>query len=386
MTTKSLHGPWEIRFAELQEWVNTQGRLPQNTKSASVAERRLNGWVSSQRARHKSGNLPAQHVAKLLTTGGLLDVQLSHRQAELKDWVDTHKRRPSAGSRDPVESAFGNYIYSLRSYALSGRLRQVAVQLLIDVPGALSEDEANSALSKLTITSKAKPTTEAPAAVGDRSLEARWHRGFADLCEWAEGKGTLPNRRSAEANEYRIACWLNVQRMQVRKGNLLPEYEAKLRTVHGALEPRARQLSDIVHASRLAAFHAEHGRLPRPRLVDERTAAYSLTRLRKLTRAGLISAEAFVVFENVPGSVLNTPAPTVDEHIQRVREYLSEHGHLPPQKSGGIYQWMWRALRGEVSVNADKAERARVAVGKLIEGYSLAPRLKTALPLEEITG
>lgn len=379
MTTKSLHGPWTSRFAELQEWVNAQGRLPQNTKSASVAERSLNGWVSSQRARFKSGTLPAQYVASLLAIDGLLGVKLSHRQAALKDWVDTHKRKPSAGSRDPVESAFGQYLYSLRSYALSGRLRRPAVQLLIDVPGALSRDEATLALSKLTVASGAKPVTETPAVAGDRSLEARWNRGFTDLLEWAESQGTLPNRRSTEATEYRIACWLSVQRLQVRKGNLLPEYEAKLRTVPGALEPQARQLSDVVHAGRLAAFHAEHGRLPRPRFKDERNAAYSLIRLRELTHAGEISAEASAVLEAVPGAVRTAPARqvrTVDERLRQVHEYLSKHGHLPPGKAGGLRQWIWRAMRGEASVNTEKAECARVALGKLIEGYPEAPRVR----------
>lgn len=378
-TTKSLHGLWASRFSELQEWVSAQGRLPQNTKSATDSERRLNSWVVSQRVRFKLGTLSALQVDSLLTIDGLLGVQLTPRQAALKDWVDTHNRKPSPGSRDPVESAFGRYIYSLRSYALSGHLRSPAVQLLMDVPGALSRDEATLALSKLTVAPEARVTTKAPVAAGDRSLEARWNRGFTDLCGWVESKGELPNRRSTEATEYRIACWLSVQRMQVRKGNLLPEYEAKLRTVRGALEPQARQLSDVVHAGRLAAFHAQHGRLPRPRVKDESNAFYSLFKLRKLTYAGEISAEASTVLETVPGAARTTPdrqVRTVDERLSQVGEYLSKHGHLPPGNTGGLRRWIWMARRGKASVNAEKAERARVAVGKLIEGYPEAPRTK----------
>jgi hypothetical protein len=100
-----------------------------------------------------------------------------------------------------------------------------------------------------------------------------------------------------------------------------------------------------------------------------------------MIRVGDISTEALSVVEAIPGAVLYTSSkqfPSVDERLRQIREYLSEHGHLPSSRDGGLHQWIRRALLGEASVNGETAERARAAVEKLIEGYPAAPCLEPA--------
>lgn len=212
-------------------------------------------------------------------------------------------------------------------------------------------------------------------------LDEQWDRTFAELQAWVTRTGGLPSRRSNEADEYRLANWLNRQRTDSRKETIDPERERLLRTIAGALEALGLRLSDVVLADRVRSFHATYGRRPRRGAEGESTVANYLARLRAMTRVGDISSEALSVFEAIPGAVLDTPSkqsPTVDERLQQVREYLSEHGHLPPSRDGGLHQWIRRALLGEASVNRETAERARAAAEKLIEDYPAAPRLKPA--------
>jgi hypothetical protein len=212
-------------------------------------------------------------------------------------------------------------------------------------------------------------------------LDEQWGRSFAELQAWVNRTGGLPSRRSNEATEYRLANWLNRQRADSRKATIAAEHERLLRIVPGALEVPGLRLSDVVLADRVGSFHAIHGRLPRRGAEGESTTANYLVRLRAMTRVGDISTEALSAVEAITGAVLDTSSkqsPTVDERLQQVREYLSEHGHLPPSRDGGLHQWIRRALLGEGSVNGETAERARAAVEKLIEGYPAAPRLEPA--------
>jgi hypothetical protein len=212
-------------------------------------------------------------------------------------------------------------------------------------------------------------------------LDEQWDRSFAEFQSWVTQAGGLPSRRSDEAAEYRLANWLNRQRTDSRKATIDPEHERLLRTIPGALKASGLRLSDVVLADRVASFHAVHGRLPRRGAKGESTTANYLVRLRAMNRVGDISTEALSVLEAIPGVVLHTSSkqfPTVDERLQQVREYLSEHGHLPSSRDGGLHQWIRRALLGESSFNSETAERARAAVEKLIEGYPAAPRVEPA--------
>ena len=203
-------------------------------------------------------------------------------------------------------------------------------------------------------------------------LAEKWDASFAGLQNWVARTGRLPSRRASDDDEYRLANWLNRQRTDARKDKLASSRESLLRGIPGALEPRTRNLSNLEMASRLAAFHAQNGRLPRHKVKEENTTADYLTRLRATHRDGNMSADALAVFEAVPDAVQDVPARqvlSVDERLGQLRQYLSTHGHLPSSKSGGVHRWLWRALQGEASVDPAEAKRARDEAGKLISGY-----------------
>jgi hypothetical protein len=390
MSTKSVHAKWASRFEELNVWLETHGRMPRTTSAASDHERQLSAWISDQRNRHLSGLLPDRYVEALRGIEGILDARpLTPRQEELKDWVALHRRRPYARSADPVEAALGVLVYSLRSYALRGRLKLGTIELLLSVPDGLSEDETGLALSLVSAKLAAKRSKVAELAANVDPLEAKWNRGFDDLGKWFQEHGSLPNRRSKEVVQYRLANWLNVQRMQVRKGNLLSEHESRLRSIPGALEPRPRSSDDLVLARGVAAFHAGQGRLPRYQGASnaERLTAKHLTRLRTKVLDGTIGQEVREVLTAVPGAIEGiTVRKTPPERLAELRAYIRSNGTFPlPKSSGqrGLAEWAYRALNGKGSPSPAEAERIRKAVQKL-RGSSYVPRQSTPAYLDDL--
>ncbi|HEX9228297.1 MAG TPA: helicase associated domain-containing protein [Arthrobacter sp.] len=313
MSTRSIHDRWMSRFTELQGFLEAHGRVPRLTKDASEDERRLSSWVGDQRARHKSGTLPAAYLKDLRTIEGVFSTALSQRQESLKAWVATHGRRPLPGSTDPEEAAFAVLFFSLRSYALRGRLGAAAVELILTVPDGFTSDEAETVRSLLADKVDARRRRLAAAAADITPLEAKWNLGFAELQGWVQAHGSLPNRRSTDSTEYRCSNWLNVQRMQHRKDNLLPEYVRRLQTIPGAFETRAKT-ADPDAAARVAAFHAEHGRLPVLRGADssERALNMRLRRLRSKIGDGTLAADVVEILSSIPGAT--APIATHRQH------------------------------------------------------------------------
>lgn len=341
-------------------------RLPRETKDSTDQERTLCAWVAGQRTRHSSGLLPARHIQALQALDGILDLHpLSPRQQELKEWVALHGRRPHARSSDPVEAAFGVLVYSFRSYALRGRLKKGTLDLLMAVPDALSEDEKKLSLALLAAKLQERRRKAEVLAANIDPLEAKWNRGFADLSDWVREHGALPRRRGS-GKELQVANWLNVQRMQARKGNLLPEFVARLQAVSGALEPR-QPIGELGFANKIAAFHAEHGRLPgsRSSLASERTLGVHLGRLRRRIQDGTISKDALGVLSRVPGATELSVRKEPHERLADLEELIKANGRFPRADHRGLAQWADRALQGRASRDPKVAAELQQAVGKL---------------------
>ena len=367
MSTRSIHDRWMSRFTDLQDWLETHGRMPRFTKDASEHERGLSSWVGDQRARHKSGLLPAAYLNELRTVEGVFSPALSQRQESLKAWVAAHGRRPLPGSTDPEEVAFSVLFFSLRSYALRGRLTPAALELILSVPEGFTSEEAEVARTLLTAKLDTRRRKAAEAAADIDPLEAKWNRGFTELEEWVREHGALPNRRSTDATEYRCANWLNVQRMQHRQDNLLPEYVTRLQTIPGAFETR-KKTEDPDAAALVAAFHAEHGRLPVWRGINaaERALNMRLRRLRSKIGDGTLAADVLAVLAPIPGAT--DPVGTYRTPHQRLadlEEFIKSTGKFPTSGVDGLSQWAYRALKGRASRDPEVAAGFQQAVERL---------------------
>lgn len=367
MSTKSIHDRWMSRFAELLEFLETRGRMPRFAKDASEHERQLSSWVGNQRARHKAGTLPAAYLKDLQMVEGAFNADLSPRQESLKAWVATHGRRPLPGSTDPEEAAFAVLFFSLRSYALRGRLKPAAVELILSVPDGFTSDEAKTVRSLLADKLDTRRRRAAEAAADITPLEAKWNRGFTGLQGWVQEHGALPNRRSTDATEFRCANWLNVQRMQHRKDNLLPECVTRLQTIPGAFETRAKT-TDPDAAALVAAFHAEHARLPAMPGANsaERALNMRLRRLRSKAGAGTLAADVAETLARIPGATAPIAAHrTPRQRLADLEGFIKSTGKFPASGKDSLSQWAYRALKGKASRDPRVAAEFQQAVEQL---------------------
>lgn len=345
---------WEEVFEELRAWVSIHERLPRAGNTGD--ERRLLAWLKSQRRRHRTVGLPVRRVAALERIPGALhelpEDAGTIRQRELREWAASHGRPPRLGA--PEDAGLAAVLYSLRYRALRGTSGHAGLAILLGIPGAVTEAQRE----RIQALAAAKPGPVIPDTDADRTLDARWEKGFRAVAAWYSAHGALPKRRSASPAEYSAANWLNVQRMQARKGNLFAGWDEKLRTIPGALEPRPRSYSDQHFLDVIAAFAAEHGRLPSWKSPAERNHAYRLGRYRTMMRDGTATAEIISGMTAIPGAVAaakRSPA----QRFKELEDYVGAHGHFPTRDySRGLATWIHRVLSEDST--ADPSVRAAV--------------------------
>lgn len=352
----STQSTWEEGFDGLRVWVADHGRLPLTGDEAG-GKRHL-AWLKSQRRRHRERGLPARRVAALESIpGGLHELPADAgtvRQRELRDWAASHGCAPRFGS--PEEAGLAAVLYSLRYRALRGTAGPAGIAILLGIPGAVT-DAQRQRIEALAAT---RPGPVVPDTDADRTLDARWEKGFRGVAAWHATHGALPKRRSACPEEYSAANWLNVQRMQARNGNLFAGWDEKLRTIPGALEPRPRSYSDQHFLDGIAAFTAEHSRLPSWKDPAERNHAYHLGRYRTMVRSGAATAEIIAGMTAIPGALESMrTSRSPEQRLKELEDYVGAHGHFPTREhSRGLATWTRRVLSEDST--ADPSVRAAV--------------------------
>ncbi|MGK3708727.1 helicase associated domain-containing protein [Arthrobacter sp. IK3] len=175
--------------------------------------------------------------------------------------------------------------------------------------------------------------TTAPAAPTARHRRI-WSGVFSDLDLWVKDRGTVPRRRTADPEEYRLANWLNVQRTNHRAGKLHQDYIDQLQEIHGALETR-RTRTHREWAEDIAAFHKAHGRMPSSTAADpaERSLGhYVADRLRPGIRSGDITNYDCEPLAGIPGAIgrLNR---THRQWAEAIAAFHEANGRMPSSKT-----------------------------------------------------
>lgn len=216
---------------------------------------------------------------------------------ELVAWVVSNGRLPST-TKNPAraeEARLSHKLFRLRKSHRNGVAKLHQLELLLSIPGCLDGQERSDAVDRAAELRAHRDTVEAAKAL---TLQARvsaettrWEASFGELQQWVASSGAVPRRRTGDAQEYKVANWLNIQRTHARNGTLAEGREAKLRTIHGALEtkqarPSHERIADI------AAFQAKHERLPSSTAhgQDEVRLARFLHQIRSRIHSGYFSA------------------------------------------------------------------------------------------------
>ena len=192
-----------------------------------------------------------------------------------------------------------------------------------------------------------------------------WTGVFNDLASWVEVNGGLPKRRSKDAEEYRLANWLNVQRANHRAGKLHEGYVKRLEAVPGAFETRPTR-THRQWAEGIAAFYEKHGRLPGIGSSDphERSLGHYLNdRLRPGIRTGIITASDIEPIAEIPGTVVPARKRTSSEaYFRDLKEYAAKHGRMPGWKDARpLARWVRRVLTASAGESTYLAYREGVA-------------------------
>jgi hypothetical protein len=368
----------------LESYANEHGYLPPTDSSAPL-------WTDRPRLSRYAGHPDLDESVKLrsqallaLPRRGRVREEASHQdfeavpaavsalakplsaaQSEVIDWIVRNRKLPKYRGGDVQERSLNSLLSTARRAVLSGSATLRTTEFVLLIPGLLTEaerSEANSHAAKKRLEIPKRPPRQ--TALG--SLEDRWNKGFKELSAWVEANGALPRRRTFDADEYRVANWLNVQRMQLRDNNLRLEWKERLATIPGALEPREQIRNEAELATTVADFYAVHGRLPRADVpAPEGTVGVRLQKLRRRIASRSLSRNALQILSAIPGATeLREQKPPL-ERLADLEDFVRTTGTFPARNSGGLSNWAYRALNGQGSKRAPEAIRLRAAVAEL---------------------
>lgn len=314
------------RLIELRAYIQKHGHLP--------ARRSSLGWWSADRILEGS---PAPGVVDELVR--LKDDYPSHGQAKAIGWAQA---AAAHHTEHGVLPALPRATISWRQDALRGLIEQY------DLPGHL--------LPAIRL------VLDEPDPYGKK-----WSAVFSGFTAWVNAHGKLPNRRSSDQEEYRLANWLNVQRVNQRAGTFRPDLAERLGAVQGALTPQVRiRPTRQTRIAQVMNFHAAAGRFPGRGSQDdaERKLGTWLNNQRRGIHEGRVTPADFGELANLPGALMPSPRGTQPrtgtESAARVVQFHALHAHLPRRSSGSAEErrlaaWLdntrWAVRAGRISAS-----------------------------------
>lgn len=220
------------------------------------------------------------------------------------------------------------------------------------------------------MSSTIETTPAAPTARHQRI----WSAAFDELAAWTKAHGRLPKRRSKDAEEYRLANWLNVQRTHHRAGKLHPGYAATLGSLPGAFDTR-RTRTHREWAEEIAGFHSTHGRTPAANASDpeERSLGHYLAeRLRPGMASGAITAEDCAPLASVPNALSPLRHRTTSaQYLEQLRAHVSATGTMPGWKDERpLARWVRRVLTASATEHTHTFHAEVIALRNSVSGTS----------------
>lgn len=195
---------------EFKAYLELHGRMPRlrTHPDATEQDKRLTSWLNRIQYKDTDPGPERQQVREEVLAIKAGRDRWSGHFSSLQDFAARHGRLPGRGDDTPL----AHWLADQRSAFRRGVLTPERVRHLGTVPGALPE----------------KPLTGADLA------EATWNGFFTELQDWAGRNGRMPRRRSTDADEYRLANWLNRQVVAYRAGKLPAAWGRRLKRA-GAL-------------------------------------------------------------------------------------------------------------------------------------------------------
>lgn len=225
------------------------------------------------------------------------DHRFMERYAELKAFIEQTGRRPRSESKDAPEAALGRWTTTQQTLRNAGQLATDRLKLMENLGGLLAPRQTYA----------------------DRIVE---------LAEFIRSNGRRPLFGAANPPERSLAAWLNAQVIARNKGELSLDRSELLEPLVPAdstrkIRPIAEWVAD------LAAFHAEHGRMPRSTREEERGLALWLINKRMSFKDGTMPQQHFDLLDAIPGALATRKNADPDAMLLDAQEWCAQHGHIP---------------------------------------------------------
>lgn len=317
---------WEERCAQLDRWVEVNGRVP-SQMSDDATERSCYHWLTTNRKRLKAGKLTDEQTRlfRALPVPQLARNTIDDRLNELEAFYATHNRLPLTTSVEPVEKSLAIYLVgNLRRKIRQGTLDEALLARALAIPGV---DEINIIPDQ------------------DETLE--------ELSTYAAQHGHMPPFRQPDGTpEARLSSWVRNNTRgnpQDKSPALRARHEAILALMArypgaSAAERERRPQRRELQLRELESFVNEHGHLPSStRNMDE--AAKRLTATVELFRRELDEGRLEPVHEARVKAVLDYPSHRDYEwqaNFEALVQYAAAHdGRLPGTWAAGkLFSWL----------------------------------------------
>lgn len=128
--TEPLRTPWDVRFAQLQQFTTEHRRLPQQLSTDRV-ERQLHRWLARQRENYTHGRMEKGQAEQLDSLGqwrgrvlGDRDAHWRNIHGQLVRFIEANGRMPqrSNDGGDPQEATLDIWVQTQRAKARAGKL------------------------------------------------------------------------------------------------------------------------------------------------------------------------------------------------------------------------------------------------------------------------
>ncbi|WP_405594618.1 Helicase associated domain protein [Streptomyces sp. NBC_01092] len=233
LLVRQTTSPWWDGYQGAVRYREEHGHLhvPANYQSANG--HRLGAWIARRRWERRRGFLSAERVGQLTELG-----------------IDWNPGSTAFAARLDALTQFHNQHRHVR---VSPKQDRNLHQWLVKLRGMRDKLDANRIVA-----------LDALGMVWYTDLpDERWTAGIAAAGRYYAARGNLAAPRSYRDGEFRLGDWLNTQRYQYRKGELLPQRVVQLEALGMVWEPEETRWRQMLTVAEV--FYNTHGHLRVPR-------------------------------------------------------------------------------------------------------------------------
>ena len=314
---------WEEWFGRLESYVAESGNARPPADYSDEDGNALGGWVSFQRTHRTKGRLSDERVERLESLPG---------------W-----------SWDPKEDVWNGYFDELVAYVATNGNAAVPTSLVLPDGRRLgmwaSGQRTNRTKGQLS-DEKAERLESLPGWSWDLK-EDEWNGYFGELVAYVEEHGTSRvERRHVTSSGLKLGAWVGGTRSYRSRGKLRADRIKRLEGLpFWTWDAYESDFEDGFAA--LAAWVDQHGhtRVPAKKKFNGIVLGTWVSKRRSERASGALGQDRIEQLEAIPGWTWDPKAEVIQEWLDALSEYVSEHGHAEVQwdyvNSGGQKLGSW---------------------------------------------